>query len=137
MATELSIFIDESGDFGSQSAAYLLTLVLHDQSNDISDQLHRLASALENMGFPTDNALHTAPIIRKEDEYQSLPLQERRKLFDHLLTFARTSGIRYRTFVVNKHDFADRLRLKGRLTRELSLFIRDHIGSFSRPALTT
>ena len=37
---ELGIFIDESGDFGvyeSHAPVYLITLVLHDQSRDISE----------------------------------------------------------------------------------------------------
>ena len=47
MPAELSIFIDESGDFGSQSEAYLLTFVLRDQSNDISSQFARLSQTLK------------------------------------------------------------------------------------------
>ena len=37
---ELSIFIDESGDFGEaskQSAYYLVTFVFHEQDKDISE----------------------------------------------------------------------------------------------------
>lgn len=127
MPAELSIFIDESGDFGSQSEAYLLTFVLHDQSNDISSQFARLSQTLKDMGYPPDNALHTGPMIRKEDEYQNVPLKDRRKLFDRLLTFARTSHVRYVTFVVDKREYPNRFKLKGRLTREVTAFLRDNI----------
>ena len=40
----LSIFIDESGDFGElkeRPAYYLVTLVFHDQSRDISDNVKK------------------------------------------------------------------------------------------------
>lgn len=42
---ELSIFIDESGDFGpfeKHAPYYVLSLVFHDQSDDISDHLHKI-----------------------------------------------------------------------------------------------
>ena len=42
---ELSIFIDESGDFGeyeAHSPLYLMTLVFHNQSKDISGGIEHL-----------------------------------------------------------------------------------------------
>ena len=32
---ELSVFVDESGDIGSESRYYLLALVFHDQADDL------------------------------------------------------------------------------------------------------
>ena len=42
---ELSVFIDESGDFGeyaSHSPYYIITMVFHDQSIPITEAVHRL-----------------------------------------------------------------------------------------------
>ena len=39
MAKELSIFVDESGDRGGKARYYLLTLVVHDQSEGIADKV--------------------------------------------------------------------------------------------------
>ena len=42
---ELSVFIDESGDFGEiteRPAYYLVTLLFHDQKNDITSNVKRL-----------------------------------------------------------------------------------------------
>ena len=50
---ELSVFIDESGDFGAyehHSPFYLLTLVFHDQSVDISPNLFRLRNVMNQCG---------------------------------------------------------------------------------------
>lgn len=33
---ELSVFVDESGEFGSGSKYYLVTLLFHDQSVDVA-----------------------------------------------------------------------------------------------------
>ncbi len=42
---ELSVFIDESGDFGEikeRPAYYLVTFVFHDQDNGIEEQVSKL-----------------------------------------------------------------------------------------------
>ena len=129
--SELSIFIDESGDVGNNSSFYLVSLVMHDQSIDISSQLSRLEQTLKNLGHSPNKALHTGPMIRKEDEYQTTDLKTRRKLFDHLLTFSRTCNIRYKSFCVDKHDYPDYLEIQNRLARELSLFMRDNMEYFT------
>ena len=129
--SELSIFIDESGDFGTQSSFYLLTFVFHDQSVDISSQLARLSDTLVAMRQRSERALHTGPMVRREDEYLNLPLAMRRKLFDHLLTFTRTAGVTYASFSVEKRQWPDRLKLKARLSREVSLFLRDNLAFFT------
>ena len=129
--SELSIFIDESGDVGSNSRFYLVALVLHDQSVDISSQLSRLEQTLRNLDFSSEQALHTGPMVRKEDEYQSMALEKRRKLFDHLLTFTRTCDIRFKTFCIDKREYPDQLKIQNRLARELSLFMRDNMDYFT------
>ena len=128
---ELGIFIDESGDFGDNSSFYLLTFVFHDKSKSIASQLEGLSSSLEPHRFPSDGALHTGPMVRKEDAYRNMGLSERRQLFDKLLTFTRTCDISYKTFCIRKKEYPDRLRLKQRLAREVSLFLRDNMGYFA------
>ena len=69
---ELSIFIDESGDFGSYnkiSPYYIVTMVFHDQASDISEQVASLEQELSYLGYP-NHCLHAGPIIRKEYEFQ-------------------------------------------------------------------
>lgn len=47
--SELSIFVDESGDFGkveNNSPYYLVSLVFHNQSDDIYQQITALENAL-------------------------------------------------------------------------------------------
>ena len=50
----LSVFIDESGDFGQykpHSPFYIVTLVFHDQSVDISANINHLDSRLYQEGL--------------------------------------------------------------------------------------
>ena len=65
---ELSIFVDESGDFGEfdhRAPYYIISLVFHDQSNDIDD-LRNLESEMINIGWP-EHCFHAGPIIRSEN----------------------------------------------------------------------
>ena len=67
--SELSIFIDESGDFGTydiRSPYYIITMVFHDQSCDISEPIAKLRRDLSNLGIDPDHSVHTGPIIRRE-----------------------------------------------------------------------
>ena len=50
---EISIFVDESGDFGEcekHSPYYIVTMVFHDQSKDISREIIKLDRELKNIG---------------------------------------------------------------------------------------
>ena len=64
---ELSIFIDESGDFGEydfRSPYYIITMVFHNQDCDISECINILNRELAYLKL--DNVcIHTGPIIRK------------------------------------------------------------------------
>ena len=65
---ELSIFIDESGDFGETQDVndyYLVAFVFHDQSNDISFDVSKLEESVKNWGWNIEY-VHTGPIIRRE-----------------------------------------------------------------------
>lgn len=57
----LSIFIDESGDFGrydSKNPYYYVSLILHDQSINISENIENLEQHLKKIGYP-NHAIHT------------------------------------------------------------------------------
>ena len=130
---ELSIFVDESGDFGTyepHAPVYLITLVLHDQSKDITVPIEHLQRKVIERGLPADHAIHTGPLIRREGEYKDLELPDRRRLFRHLFDFARIADIRYKTFVFVKRESPDHDALVRRMVRDLSLFVRDNLEFF-------
>ena len=50
----LSVFVDESGDFGpcqSHSPYYLVSMVLHDQDTDISENIAAFRRRVDVLGF--------------------------------------------------------------------------------------
>lgn len=141
---ELSVFIDESGDFGPlapHSPYYLIALVFHDQSRDISEPLDALRKHVAEAGFAENHAVHSAPLIRREDDYRNLDMTTRRKLFRALYNFTRQCDIRYRTFLFRKSEFInrdargagrvlDRDKLVSRMSRDIGAFTRDNLSLF-------
>lgn len=129
--SELSIFVDESGDFGKyakHSPFYVLTMVFHDQSIDISEQIKHLNDDLKNMGYE-NTAVHTEPLIRREEIYQNVESNERRALFAKLYYFVLHSEIQYKSFLYKKIHFEDEL-LEERMTKDLLTFLQENLAYF-------
>ncbi|MDR3070060.1 MAG: hypothetical protein LBU38_03510 [Propionibacteriaceae bacterium] len=128
--TELSIFVDESGDFGVSPGYYVVALVLHEQDRNIDTQVDRLAGSLRETGLDSAHAIHSGAAIRGEDEYRALPVATRLKEFTRLLAFARRVPVAYQAFTFRKREHADRLKLKGAISRALSLFLQENVVYF-------
>ena len=126
---ELSIFVDESGDFGfngSPSSNYLLTLLFHDQSRTLEkNSLQKLNEELQ-IYFPggAKTYVHAEPIIRREKEFENMDLNERRHIINTLFHFAIKSDICYKTIIVDKTNYTNNFMwLNTRLTKDLNSFI--------------
>ena len=128
---ELSIFIDESGDFGKydyRSPYYIITMVFHDQANDISSPITKFETDLANRGMP-HHCVHTGPIIRRENEYEFLSIDERRRILNSMVTFIKHCGIKYHCFHIEKKHIGDSVAATARLSLIISRFIKDHLES--------
>ena len=125
---ELSVFVDESGDFGEYSVKapyYIISLIFHDQSVDLSSNFAELEKWLAAAGF-SHHCTHAGPIIRREEEYQYIDLATRQRLLKRLMAFVRMSDICIRTFYIEKRHTTDSVDAAGKLSKQLSRFIRDH-----------
>ena len=92
---ELSVFIDESGDFGEvkeRPAYYLVTFVFHNQDKDIDWQVANLEKSVRNAGFDVEY-IHTGPVIRREEVFAKYSIDERRKLLYKMLNFVNACPI--------------------------------------------
>ena len=126
---ELSVFVDESGDFGAyehHSPFYLVTLVFHDQSIDLSPNLRRLHDAMNQSGTP-NYTIHAGPLIRRENEYHEFSITERKKIFDNLFHFVRTTNITYYSVIVEKKHLVEHIDLNIQITKQLSAFLYNSI----------
>ena len=129
---ELSIFIDESGDFGEydyHSPYYIITMVFHDQNEDIRPAISKLNRELSYLNL-NNLCIHTGPIIRKEEIYAHMSIEERRRIFNKMVAFIRQINIRYKCFCIEKKHISDVVEATGKLSRQISQFIREHYADF-------
>lgn len=129
---ELSIFIDESGDFGEydhHSPYYIIAMVFHDQKVDIQPAIAKLNQELSYLDL-NNLCIHTGPIIRKEEIYINMSIDERRRIFNKMVAFIRQIDIRYKCFCIEKKNLSDMVEATGRLSRQISQFIREHYAEF-------
>lgn len=129
---ELSVFVDESGDFGAyskHSPFYLFSLVLHEQDKLINDEVQLLDKKVSEHGFPT-HAIHTGPIIRNEGFYQQYDPDDRKRLFNDLLLFTNRINIKYHMISVDKKEVSGTKQLVDKLSKQLVLFLRDNLEYF-------
>jgi len=109
--SKLSVFIDESGTFSEYvhtEPYYIVTLVFHDQANDISTYVDALNSRLSEFSNPS-KTIHSGPLIRRENEYQSMSIEERVRLFNLIFYFTRRSPICYKGFIIEKKQARDNI----------------------------
>lgn len=84
---ELSVFVDESGNYGGQSAKYyLVTLVFHDQSAPVVEIIERYERALRERGLP-DIPLHMNPLMHGNESYGAMSTRLRSRLLASFATF--------------------------------------------------
>ena len=126
---ELSIFVDESGDFGTfkpHSPFYLFTMVFHEQDKPITSQIENLDRHIREMGLPECHCFHAGPIIRREEDYSNFTIQQRRKCLNAITALARHSNITYKNFVVEKKKGQDPLELNKTLSKKLHEFLTEN-----------
>ncbi len=118
----LSIFIDESADFGSfetHSPYYSISLVFHNQSTDISENIKVFDSHLTNLVYQ-HHAIHTGPLIRRESVYINDLVEERKRLFNALFNFTRKLAFHYSCIKIRKSIYSNVTSMSLEISNALS-----------------
>lgn len=129
---ELSIFVDESGDFGEydyHAPYYIISLVIHDQKNDILNDLKFLDRELANIGWK-NHSVHAGPIIRSEEEYRGYNLLDRQKIIKIMMAFIRHVDIQFKSIYIEKKHIEDSVQATGKLSKQLATVIRENFNFF-------
>lgn len=129
MARELSIFGDESGDMAGVSRYYLLTLVLHDQADDIRDKVRRYEESLSRADLP-NIPFHSEPLMNGHGNYANLDLEQRKGLLISFNVLVQRLPIRYRTFAYRRSEYPDSTALSKRMRRDISSMLDDSLDYF-------
>ena len=128
---ELSIFVDESGDAGETSTYYLITIVLHDQSEDIGQILAPYEADLRVRQID-DIPMHLGPLLNGNDDYKGLGVSTRKALLNGFRVMAGKLPFQYMTFAYRKSEFAGYESLFNSMKRDLILSIFDNIDFFQK-----
>lgn len=122
----LSVFVDESGDTGFENGAskyYVVSLVFHEQNNDISSQLNK---------FKSDPVFHVGPIIRKEDDYKNMNISERKRYLNKILILYSILPVLHKEFEYKKKEFDEnKAKTLLRLAKDIHTFLLLHKEYFS------
>ena len=124
----LSIFIDESGDFGpfeQHAPYYQVAMVLHDQNIDISEAVAVMDTHVGYLGYPY-HAIHTGPLIRRESVYINDLTEDRKRLFNALFHFARRLDIKYICPKIKKSDCKDVIDMTGKMSKVIRSSLSEH-----------
>ncbi len=138
MAREtLSIFVDESGDFGSyepHAPYYIVSFVAHDQSASIAKYIENFDEYLINLGF-SNHAVHIGPLIRRESVYKNEHIKTRARLFHALFNLVIKMDIKYTYISIQKDESMDTLELNAKISKEMAAASRayeDYFKSFKK-----
>ena len=115
---ELSLYVDESGEFGSESKYYLVTIVFHDVADDIQEHIDCYRNALQRCSLP-DATFHMSPLLYRHDQYADMSVEDRKKYLRLFGQLVSRLPIAYRTISVEKRGREMPSTLLARLTREV------------------
>lgn len=104
-------------------------MIFHDQNEDIQPAVSKLNHELSFLSLE-NLCIHTGPIIRKEEIYINMSIDERRRIFNKMVAFIRQVNIRYKCFYIEKKHISDVVDATGKLSKQISQFIRDHYEEF-------
>ena len=130
----LNIHIDESGNFGEagpkQPKQYLITMVFHEDKDDISDDVKKLEESTRGAGFDVEY-IHSGLLIRKEEVFSNYSLDERRQLIYKIFNFFNHIPIKHKTFIIERKITKDKVALSGEIGKQINRFINDNYNYFS------
>lgn len=126
---ELSVFFDESGDIGTGSEYYLLTLVFHNQSDDIDSWLSSYEQACTASNLPKDT-FHFTPVLRGHAPFDSMGYSTRKRLLSRFRYFVERLPFKYVCLSYEKRRFSNTADLQAKMQRDIERLIRDNLVFF-------
>ena len=127
--SELSVFVDESGNLGLDSKYYILSLIFHDQANDISGEMARYEQLLCERGLQ-NKQFHLVPLTHGNGDFANESIEVRTRYLFGFASFAWHVPFSYKTFVYRKSEFVDRAALEKKMRRDIIDFLFENLERF-------
>lgn len=127
--SELSLFFDESGSDNLRDTYCILALVVHEQSDDLGENISRYQAALREKGLP-DVPFHATPLLSGHDAYEGMDIAERKRLFSAFRVFFRHLPVRYGLVVLRTKEYATLDDVSAAMRRRIADFLFDNLAYF-------
>lgn len=126
---ELSVFVDESGDKSLHARYFLVTVVIHDQANKITEKINAYEQSLVTADIP-NIPFHSEPLLNGHEGYADLSLSQRKKLLYSFNVLVQRLPIQYATFVYKHREHKDPEVLAQHIERDLTALLNEHLQLF-------
>ena len=130
MSKDLSIFVDESGDPGSESKYYLVTLVFHNQDYPLPKYERQYFDTLRNRGL-RDIPFHMSPLMNGHDDYEHMDLMVRKFYLSAFRILAQHTPFEYTCFIYKKSELSREPSSPNsfvqRIRKDLAIFFIDQL----------
>ena len=126
---DCSIFIDETGGQGGQSRYYAITLVFHDQSDDLTETTAKYTASLKRRGL-RDIPFHGSPCMNGHDDYENVDLASRKSMFTAFFIYLQHLPIRYRTFLYKRKELGSNQAFVTRMRKDIIMCLYDELEYF-------
>ncbi len=127
--SELSVFLDESGIEEGVSRYYLVTLVMHNQSESIEPIVFDYERSIAAKGL-ANIPFHANPLKRANGAYENMEPADRKRLMASFRILVQNLPISYKTFVHKSKEFKDSTHLQALIKRDLVNFLVDELEFF-------
>ena len=127
--SELSVFVDESGNLGWDSKYYILSLVFHDQENDVTAQISHYEQLLLDRELQ-NKPFHLVPLTHGNDCFKNESIELRRRYLLSFASFVWRIPFSYKTFAYRKTEFTDRDALGMKMKRDVVEFLFENLDWF-------
>lgn len=121
--------MDESGSQGGHSRYCIVSLVFHDQEDDIDPALETYRSRLDAAGLP-DHAFHASPLMYGKPPYNDLELSSRKLLLSAFESLVRQLPFKHALFAYRRSEVSATEAFVIRFRRDLAVFFADHLEFF-------
>ena len=129
MANRLNLHIDESGNQDLSEGRYIVAVVLHDHSEDISTPLGRYEGRLAAAGLP-DVPFHGKDLLHGNEDYRAVSPGDRKRLLTQFARLVRELPISFFVLRYDSTSVHNRDELEARIRRDLASLIFEHLGFF-------
>ena len=125
----LNLHIDETGNQDLSEGSYLVTIVMHDHSDDIGESISKYNARLALANLP-DVPFHGVELLHGHGEYENVGVGDRKRLLTQFSRLVRSLPFQYTVLRYAKSDTHGKADLEAKMRRDLVLFVYDHLSYF-------